>query len=82
MTIFIIKVAMCVNLLIFIFFSFVTIRSRKMSEWVWDRYVACFCGEDVASWDSWVYLSDGGLSICWRYLQCLSLQVVQAYLSL
>jgi hypothetical protein len=28
------------------------------------------CSKDVASWDTWVYLSVGQLRLCWRDLQC------------
>jgi hypothetical protein len=59
MTIFITKFSMFVSLLIFIFCSFITIRSGKLAQWVWDPYVTCCFGEDVASLDSWFYLSNG-----------------------
>jgi hypothetical protein len=52
MTIFITKVAMSISLLIFIFCSFVSIRSKSCLSG-FGTLISCCCGEDVASWDTW-----------------------------
>jgi hypothetical protein len=68
MTMFPTKFTMSVSLLIFRLFSFVTIREEASREDLGPFFCLFFCGEDVSSLDSWIYLYVGPLRLCWMYL--------------